>query len=96
MSSSESQLLWIISDRFILTAAHCFKGPYQNVENFQVLINGRMLDLTSTEGTAAQDGGERKALSDPDRLALLTKDAEDEAVRYDVQKYFVHPLYVRQ
>jgi len=74
---------------------HCFKGPYVKIKNFQVLIHGWSLDLTTTAGTAGE--GSDSKLSNEEQMAKLNQqDIDDQAVRYDVDKYYIHPLYVRQ
>src|SRR5947209_6100986 len=36
----------VINDRFILTAGHCFKRKFLNVNNIEVIVNGHLFDAT--------------------------------------------------
>lgn len=76
----------------ILTAAHCFKGPNMKAKNINILINAHKLNFTDSKVAGGQTGG--KALWTAEQL--LEKDKKDNSYRFTVDKYFIHPLYVRQ
>ena len=76
----------LVAPQFIVTAAHCFKGPYVRKDKLELLGNARILDITSTKNAAAK----------PTPEELARDDAADESHRFKVDKYFLHPLYVRQ
>ncbi|ODM96894.1 Transmembrane protease serine 6 [Orchesella cincta] len=86
----------IINNLFILTAAHvtqCFKGPYKNAaKNMEILLNAHNLDMTSVTVTKGEnlDGN---ALP-PEELKAA--DEQENSIRFSVNRYFIHPLYVRQ
>ncbi|OXA51279.1 Transmembrane protease serine 11B-like protein [Folsomia candida] len=81
----------VINDRFILTAAHCFKGPYMKKDNLQIVLGGHFMDLTSSKVASGQGGDEATAFD-----AVQAEDAKQNSIRFSVEKYFIHPLYVRQ
>lgn len=82
----------IINNRFILTAAHCFKGPYMKAKNINVLINAHKMEFTESKVASGQGGS--KGHDTPEQLA--EKDRKDNSYRFSVDRYFIHPLYVRQ
>jgi hypothetical protein len=76
----------IVADRFVVTAAHCFKGQYVHKDKLEVLGSSHALDVTDTKSESKK--------TTPEELEAL--DEKDGTVRFQIEKYFIHPLYVRQ
>lgn len=82
----------IINNRIILTAAHCFKGPYMKAKNINILVGAHNMEFTDSKVASGQGGS--KGHDTPEQLA--EKDRKDGSHRFAVDRYFIHPLYVRQ
>ncbi|CAL8137161.1 unnamed protein product [Orchesella dallaii] len=81
----------VINNRFIVTAAHV--RPYKNAaKNMEVLLNAHNLDMTSVT-VAKGENLDGNALPPAE---LKAADDKENSVRFSVNRYFIHPLYVRQ
>lgn len=83
----------LINDKFVLTAAHCFRGQHRNISNVEVLINAHKVNLTKIPYVKKQPDLAKYLLSQDQ---IIAKDKDDNSYRYKVQKYYLHPLFARQ
>lgn len=60
-------------------------------DNLQIVLGGHFMDLTSSKVASGQGGDEATAFD-----AVQAEDAKQNSIRFSVEKYFIHPLYVRQ
>lgn len=81
----------IINDRFILTAAHCFRGNFLNVSSMEVLIHPHELNVSKSVKHIL---GKRGHVFSHDELKFM--DDYDMSLRFAIDRYFVHPLRVKQ
>ncbi|CAG7833425.1 unnamed protein product, partial [Allacma fusca] len=82
----------IVNDRFILTAAHCFKGKYMDYRRVQLLLQAEILDSTPNSGVTGEKH-QPKAYSDAELNKL---DKGNGTIRLNIDEIFIHPLYVSE
>jgi len=61
-------------------------------ENIHIMLNGHFMDLTSAKVAS----GQGVSLAPVDFKQVLAQDSKEGVLRGYVEKYFIHPLYVRQ
>jgi hypothetical protein len=83
----------ILNDRIILTAGHCFKGRFLDINNIEILVYAHNLD--STPNLAAL-GGVKPKPKKYEASELVQLDAGNGTLRFTPEEVYVHPLYVSE
>lgn len=81
----------IINDRFILTAAHCFRGSYVNASSLEVLIHPHEMNISKSVKHVL---GKHGLVFSHEELKFM--DDYDKSLRFSIERYFIHPLRVKQ
>lgn len=68
------------------------EGPYVKAKNLQILLNAQNMDLTS----ASVAKGEGGSAGDMTPQQLQAADDKENSKRYSVERYYLHPLFIRQ